>query len=221
MADLIIVLVTIYAAALVFTIFFNIALYFMLRVSGHPAYMVSLGLGPKLVNFTIANTEFRLAPIPLGGYVRYDQENSQPENNSYSYAPWYQKVLINLAGPAVCFALAFLVLGQEVVPVTLITFSQIVAIISDFSTPLKVWPMVSKVFNEGGPLVLGAVVMAKGVALNLLPFPGISSGGNILLALAEGIYRSPLPEKLTQTLMVLSYVCFMGIAVIFIGRLIF
>lgn len=65
----------------------------------------SLGFGPKLVGFTRGETEYQVAALPLGGFVRMAGESPEdevtPEDRHRTFlgqAPW-KRSLIALAGP--------------------------------------------------------------------------------------------------------------------------
>ncbi len=64
----------------------------------------SLGFGPKVVGITIGETEYQLAAVPLGGYVKLygeDPEEVEEENTDRSFAhkPIWQRTVVVLAGP--------------------------------------------------------------------------------------------------------------------------
>jgi regulator of sigma E protease len=71
----------------------------------------SIGFGTKLFSTTSQGTEFIIAAIPLGGYVKMKGEELGEEINeegSFSAAPPHHRLLIAFAGPAfnILFALA-------------------------------------------------------------------------------------------------------------------
>src|SRR5215475_4066597 len=66
----------------------------------------SIGFGPRLIGFTRGETEYRVAALPLGGYVKMagevPGEDVSPEEEARSYlaqSPW-KRMLIVAAGPA-------------------------------------------------------------------------------------------------------------------------
>jgi regulator of sigma E protease len=66
----------------------------------------SIGFGPPLLSFSRGETEYRIAALPLGGYVKMageiPGEDAAPEDEARSYlaqAPW-KRMLIVVAGPA-------------------------------------------------------------------------------------------------------------------------
>ncbi len=63
----------------------------------------SIGFGPKIVGYKSGDTEYMLAAIPLGGYVKMKgeelEENSDREEGSFAAAPPKHRLLIAFAGP--------------------------------------------------------------------------------------------------------------------------
>jgi regulator of sigma E protease len=76
----------------------------------------SIGFGPRLFGFTRGETEYRIAVLPLGGYVKMagevPGEEVTPEEEARSYlaqSPW-KRMLIVAAGPAFNLLFPLLVL---------------------------------------------------------------------------------------------------------------
>jgi len=73
----------------------------------------SIGFGPALWKYTDSKqqTQFKIAPILLGGYVKFFEENPPPTaGRLYQELNLSQKILILLAGPAANLIFAFLAL---------------------------------------------------------------------------------------------------------------
>ena len=76
----------------------------------------SIGFGRTLYSKTIGETEYRLALIPLGGYVRMagqddaDEEAAQDPARGFSAQSLGERIAIVAAGPLVNFVFAFVVL---------------------------------------------------------------------------------------------------------------
>ncbi len=74
----------------------------------------SIGFGPKLFSFKIKETEYILALIPLGGYVKMKAENpsesSTGAEDEFESKKWWQKIIIAFAGPFANFLLAVFLL---------------------------------------------------------------------------------------------------------------
>jgi len=87
----------------------------------------SIGFGKKLFGTTSQGTEFIIAAIPLGGYVKMKGEELGEETNeegSFSAAPPHHRLLIAFAGPLfnILFALiiyifVFMAGGEKISPV--------------------------------------------------------------------------------------------------------
>ncbi len=66
----------------------------------------SLGFGPKLVGFRKGETEYVIAAVPLGGYVKLLGENPndvirrEDEQRAFHTQPLWKKLVIVVAGPA-------------------------------------------------------------------------------------------------------------------------
>ncbi len=75
----------------------------------------ALGFGPKLLGFTKSGTEYLIASIPLGGYVKMKGEDPGEEledsKGSFSTAPVLHRLAIAFAGPLfnILFAIAIYV----------------------------------------------------------------------------------------------------------------
>jgi len=97
-----------------FLIFFHELGHFLAaRFFGVHVEVFSIGFGKKVYSKIIGKTEYRLALIPLGGFVQMKgQDDSDPtkvSNDKDSYntkRPW-KRVIILLAGPFANFLLAF------------------------------------------------------------------------------------------------------------------
>jgi regulator of sigma E protease len=65
----------------------------------------SIGFGKPIVSFTRGETEYRIAWIPLGGYVKMVGENPDDEDDglakrlSFRQKAWWKKALIAFSGP--------------------------------------------------------------------------------------------------------------------------
>ena len=75
----------------------------------------SLGFGPKLFGFTRGGTEYRLSPIPLGGYVKMAGENygddRQGAPDEFLSHPKRHRFLVALAGPFMNILLAVVIVA--------------------------------------------------------------------------------------------------------------
>ncbi len=72
----------------------------------------SFGFGKELWGFSRAETRYSLRLVPLGGYVKpkgEDIEQHKGEPDEYFSKPWYIRLAVVWAGPAMNYLLAFLV----------------------------------------------------------------------------------------------------------------
>jgi len=85
------------------------AKYFGVRVE-----VFSIGFGKRVVGFTKGETDYRIAAIPLGGYVKMSGENPMDDRTGdpgeFLNHPRWQRFIIALAGPAMNIMLAIALL---------------------------------------------------------------------------------------------------------------
>ena len=98
-------------SALIF--FHELGHYAAARLMGVHIETFSIGFGSKIASFNKWGTQWKLAMIPLGGYVKMKgQDDSNPahksfDDDSYNVKTPTQKIFILLAGPFANFILAF------------------------------------------------------------------------------------------------------------------
>ncbi|MDD5372604.1 MAG: RIP metalloprotease RseP [Sulfurimonas sp.] len=98
-------------SALIF--FHELGHYLAARKMGVKVEIFSIGFGRKIASFYRWGNEWRLALIPLGGYVKMKgQDDSDPtkksyDEDSYNVKSPAQKIFILFAGPLANFVLAF------------------------------------------------------------------------------------------------------------------
>jgi regulator of sigma E protease len=73
----------------------------------------SLGFGPRLAGFTRSGTEYRLSPIPLGGYVKmageaFDDDRKGAPDEFLSHPKWH-RFLVAVSGPFMNIFLAVMI----------------------------------------------------------------------------------------------------------------
>lgn len=73
----------------------------------------SVGFGPRLFGFQKGETEFRVAWIPFGGYVRMagEQITDDPDPRGFLSKPRWQRLVVVFAGPAMNMVLAVALLA--------------------------------------------------------------------------------------------------------------
>ncbi|MBJ7550686.1 RIP metalloprotease RseP [Marinomonas ostreistagni] len=91
--------------------------YFVARLCGVKVLRFSVGFGKPIYKYTAkSGTEFTLAMIPLGGYVRMldGRENDVPnalKSQAFNYKTVWQRIAIVAAGPIANFILAIAIYG--------------------------------------------------------------------------------------------------------------
>jgi regulator of sigma E protease len=106
-------------------VFLGFSLLIILHEGGHYAAAKATGmrvekfflfLGPKLVSFKRGETEYGIAAIPLGGFVKISGMNPEEElspevaDRAYYRQPVWKRIVVIGAGPAVNIVLAFAIL---------------------------------------------------------------------------------------------------------------
>jgi len=107
----------IFVSLLVFSalIFFHeLGHYLAARMMGVYVEVFSIGFGKKIASFHKWGTEWKIAMIPLGGYVKMKGQNDSdptqvsPDDDSYTTKTPMQRIFILFAGPLANFVLAFI-----------------------------------------------------------------------------------------------------------------
>jgi regulator of sigma E protease len=106
-------------------VFLGFSLLIILHEGGHYAAAKATGmrvekfflfLGPKLLSFKRGETEYGIAAIPLGGFVKISGMNPEEElppevePRAYYRQPVWKRIVVIAAGPAVNIVLAFAIL---------------------------------------------------------------------------------------------------------------
>jgi regulator of sigma E protease len=90
--------------------------FFAAKATGMRVEKFFLFLGPKVVSFKRGETEYGIAAIPLGGFVKITGMNpeeevpAEVEARAYSRQPVWRRIVVVAAGPAVNIVLAFVIL---------------------------------------------------------------------------------------------------------------
>ncbi len=90
--------------------------FFAAKATGMRVEKFFLFMGPKLVSIKRGETEYGIAALPIGGYVKISGMNPEEELPSevvpraYYRKPVWQRIVVIAAGPAVNIVLAFLIL---------------------------------------------------------------------------------------------------------------
>ncbi|MGD0427338.1 MAG: RIP metalloprotease RseP [Candidatus Acidiferrales bacterium] len=84
------------------------------KLCGVRVDVFSLGFGPRLFGVKRGDTDYRISALPFGGYVRMAGDNPLEERTGAGYEflsrPRWQRVIIAVAGPAMNFVLALVIL---------------------------------------------------------------------------------------------------------------
>ena len=78
----------------------------------------SIGFGPRLWGFERGDTEYRLAMVPLGGYVAFsgiDPSNPTGDAGDFITKPRWQRMVVLLAGPAANVVLSIVLIAAVLV----------------------------------------------------------------------------------------------------------
>lgn len=177
------------------------------KVCRIPVRRFSIGFGPKLFGFKLAETSYWLSWIPLGGYVL-----PALEDTDFRQLPTYKRITFALGGPVANIIGAFV--GLFVIGLSQLSLGPIKAI-SFAATQLMIGVQqqlygLSSLFVDFGQLsgIVGLVAVGGThfgstladlltfsvlinislAVLNLLPLPPLD-GGRILFCVLEKIYR--------------------------------
>lgn len=213
------------------------AVYFKVKVK-----TLSIGFGPQLFCKNYKGIDYKLSLIPVLGYVMFDENTN--DKNYYEYKKWWQKIIISLAGPAVNFAIAFVLLMLvyvlkhhdegffitiyksfvSVINIAIssvgIFFNSITHIhMSDFSGVVGTTDVAAKFINEGyiqGIVIVAVINMSLGLC-NLFPLPGVLDGGVVFTVLIEKMFNRELSYKIIAVFTYFGYglMLFMFIATTF------
>jgi regulator of sigma E protease len=119
--------------AIVFIIFLGVLVtvhelghFLAAKWAGVKVVKFSIGFGPRIFGFKRGETEYQVAWVPLGGYVKMhgdypgeEHDLDDPERHRGLYAaPWWKRAIIMSAGPAFnlifpVFAYFFALLGEQ------------------------------------------------------------------------------------------------------------
>lgn len=164
------------------------------RLFGMGVKTFSLGFGPKLAGFTSGKTDYKLALIPLGGYVALageqgEEEEDFPDDELFSNRPAWQRLCVVAAGPIFNFLLAFIIYwflalaqGQGIVlptvggvlpdsPAATAGFQKDDLVTAIDGTPIESWSEMVELIRaaEGKPLTVAVDRAGEPLSLHVTP----------------------------------------------------
>ena len=188
------------------------------KLCGIPVSRFSIGFGPKLFAFKLAETSYWFSLIPVGGYVL-----PALDDTDFRRLPTYKRITFALGGPVANIAGAFVglvVIGLSqfsLGPVQGVSFAATQLIISlqqqlhgllmlfaDFRQMSGIVGMVAvggaQFGSSLGDLLTFSVLINISLAvLNLLPLPPLD-GGRVLFCVLEKLYRPTAKFEAPATL---------------------
>src|SRR5207245_10433129 len=89
--------------------------YAVAKLLGVRVEVFSIGFGKRLLGFTRGETDYRIAAIPLGGYVKMSGENPMDERTGdpreFMSHPRWHRFLMAVGGPAMNILFAVVLLA--------------------------------------------------------------------------------------------------------------
>ena len=177
------------------------------KVCRIPVRRFSIGFGPKLFGFKLAETSYWFSWIPLGGYVL-----PALEDTDFRQLPTYKRITFALGGPVaniVCAFVGLFVIGLSQLslgPIKAISFAAtqlmtglqqqlygLSSLFVDFGQLSGIVGLVAVGGTHFGStladlLTFSVLINISLAVLNLLPLPPLD-GGRILFCVLEKIYR--------------------------------
>jgi len=171
----------------------------------------SLGFGKPYLHKTIKGIDYRLSPLPLGGYCDIKGMDSKKDKDDFLMHPYRHKFAVIIAGVTVNILLALIVYLFHYGSIKLGLAIDWIILKSMFT---KDYTMVEYIFRNIPInfflLQLSILNLFCGIT-NLLPLPSLD-GGHLWLVLMEKIWK----EKFIKRYTIITYV---GFAFLIIAQL--
>lgn len=188
----------------------------------------SIGFGPKLLSTRIADTEFVLAALPLGGYVSIagldsttrtvKTKNSKANTTRlFTSKPYYQKALIILGGILFNILFGFLALALTRSPQTKQALNQLFQTLKENGSgghiigPIGIITLIIQAARMGFSVflfLLGALSINLAF-INLLPIPFLD-GGQLLRLTINTYTRLSAPTHIRDSITILLLLLFIS-----------
>jgi membrane-associated protease RseP (regulator of RpoE activity) len=216
------------AAVIAMIMLHELGHFVMAKRAGMKVTEFFLGFGPRLWSFRRGETEYGVKAIPAGGYVRIigmnnvDEVDPADEENTYRAKPYHQRLGVAVAGSAMHFILAaillFIVYAAVGIPEARPVVNQIVkdspAAESDFhlgdrvvavnGQAVKTWEDIPRYVQSHGENQLVFTVVRGGERLNISLKPRVVvEGGKQIPRVGIGpeqyLKTRPVPQAVADT----------------------
>lgn len=209
--------------------------YLAARLSGIGVAEFSVGIGPRLFGFSRRGTVWSVRLIPLGGYVRWEEEGLRAFHNR----PLLARAAALFGGPGANLLLTGLLVALLLGLVrghgwaallsapritTMMAGAWIQSLVgllggaqglSELSGPVGIAQVTAEVVMAGADqILLFSAFLSLNVALfNLIPFPALD-GGRLLLLAMEAVRRRPLDPYVEGWIHACGFLLLMGLLIL-------
>ena len=186
--------------ALLITVFFHELAHMIIALLCKVKVLAfSLGFGKPLLHKKLWGIDFRLSPIPLGGYCRLEGEKGKTKTGWLTQR-YSKKLAIVLAGVTANLLIAFLCYYINYKSIKLGLKIDFLLLKIMFTKDISSIPNIFKLLIPVNPnlfLIMLSMTNLFACITNLLPIPALD-GGFIWLFHLERIYKDKFPEFLER-----------------------